>query len=185
VRDVLLQALAERAGSAAVAMPQVAAHAVAVGRRMGLDLPELDVLVRAAELQDIGRLAIPESILTKAEPLTDAEWELVRRHPAVGERILRAAPALAPVARIVRSSYERFDGSGYPDGLRGEEIPLGSRIIAVCVAFEAMTSPRPYRPARSAAAAFEELCRCIGTQFDPVVVAAFSAANGDQFAAPA
>jgi two-component system cell cycle response regulator len=182
VRDVLLQALGERrAGGADVAMPQVAAHAVAVGRRVGLDLAELDVLVRAAELQDIGRLAIPDSILNKRGPLTEAEWEIVRRHPAVGERILRAAPALAPVARIVRSCSERFDGSGYPDGLRGDEIPLGARIIAVCVAFDAMTSPRPYRPAGTSGQAFEELCRCVGAQFDPMVVAAFSAAMGDRY----
>jgi HD-GYP domain-containing protein (c-di-GMP phosphodiesterase class II) len=186
LRDILLQAISERrAGGAAVAMPQVAAHAVAVGRRIGLDLTELDMLVRAAELQDIGKLAIPDSILGKRDALTEAEWEVVRRHPVVGERILRAAPALAPVARIVRSCSERFDGSGYPDGLKGDEIPLGSRIIAVCVAFDAMTSPRPYRPARSEAAAFEELCRCVGTQFDPGVVSAFSAvtspkASGDE-----
>lgn len=182
VRDVLLQALGERRGGGAdVAMPQVAAHAVAVGRQVGLDLAELDVLVRAAELQDIGRIAIPDSILSKRGPLTGAEWEIVRRHPAVGERILRSAPALAPVARIVRSCSERFDGSGYPDGLRGDEIPLGARIIAVCVAYDAMTSPRPYRPAGTPGQAFEELCRCVGGQFDPMVVAAFSAVMGDRY----
>jgi HD-GYP domain-containing protein (c-di-GMP phosphodiesterase class II) len=181
VRDVLLQAVAEgRAGVTGVGMPGVAAHAVAVGRRMGLDLAELDVVVRAAELQDVGKLAIPDSILNKQGPLTDVEWEIVRRHPIVGARIVGAAPALEPVARIVRSCSERFDGSGYPDGLRGDEIPLGSRIIAVCVAFDAMTSTRPYRPARPADQALAELGRCIGVQFDPAVVAAFCAAMGEQ-----
>jgi HD-GYP domain-containing protein (c-di-GMP phosphodiesterase class II) len=184
VRDVLLQAIAERrAGGAGTPMPRVAAHAVAVGRRIGLDLTELDVLVRAAELQDIGKLAIPDQVLSKQGPLTDAEWELIRRHPVVGERILQAAPALVPVARLVRSCSERFDGSGYPDGLRGEEIPLGSRIIAVCVAFDAMTSPRPYRPSRPPEEAFVELCRCVGDQFDPMVVAAFAAALGERYPA--
>jgi hypothetical protein len=176
VRDVLLQILSERrAGGSAVALPRVAAHAIGVGRRLGLALGELDDIVRAAELQDIGMLAVPEAVLRKRESLVPEEWALIRRHPVVGERILAAAPALVPVARLVRSSYERFDGSGYPDGLRGEAIPLGSRLIAVCVAYDAMTSPRPYRAPLPAATAFEELCRCAGRQFDPMVVAAFCA----------
>ena len=178
VRDVLLQILSERrAGGAAVALPRVAAHAIGVGRRLGLSLAELDDVVRAAELQDIGMLAVPEGVLRKRAALEPEEWAMIRRHPAVGERILSAAPALEPVARLVRSSYERFDGTGYPDGIRGEQIPLGSRIIAVCVAYDAMTSPRPYREALPAAIAFEELCRCAGRQFDPMVVAAFCAAT--------
>ena len=176
VRDVLLQILSERrAGGSAVIVPRVAAHTIGVGRRLGLPLGELDHLVRAAELQDIGMLAVPEAVLRKRESLEPEEWALIRRHPVVGERILSAAPALAPVARLVRSSYERFDGTGYPDSLHGEQIPLGSRVIAVCVAYDAMTSPRPYREALPAATAFEELCRCAGRQFDPMVVAAFCA----------
>jgi two-component system cell cycle response regulator len=176
VRDVLLQLLSERrAGGSAVALPRVAAHAIGVGRRLGLTLGELDEVVRAAELQDLGMVAVPEAILRKSETLTPEEWQLIRQHPIVGERILAAAPALEPVARLVRSCYERYDGSGYPDGLRGEAIPLGSRVIAVCVAYDAMTSPRPYRPPLPPATAFEELCRCAGRQFDPMVVAAFCA----------
>jgi HD-GYP domain-containing protein (c-di-GMP phosphodiesterase class II) len=115
------------------------------------------------------------AVWIERQALDPDEWALIRRHPIVGERILAAAPALAPVARLVRSSYERFDGTGYPDGIRGEAIPLGSRVIAVCVAYDAMTSPRPYREALPAATAFEELCRCAGRQFDPMVVAAFCA----------
>jgi hypothetical protein len=176
VRDVLLQILSERrAGGSAVALPRVAAHAIAAGRRLGLALSELDDIVRAAELQDIGMLAVPEAVLRKRESLVPEEWALIRRHPIVGERILGAAPALVPVARLVRSSYERYDGTGYPDGLRGEAIPLGSRVIAVCVAYDAMTSPRPYRGPLPPATAFEELRRCAGRQFDPMVVAAFCA----------
>lgn len=176
VRDVLLQILSERrAGGSSVGLPRVAAHAISVGRRLGLSLAELDDVVRAAELQDIGMLAVPEAILHKRAALEPEEWAQIRRHPVVGERILSAAPALAPVARLVRSSYERYDGTGYPDGIGGERIPLGSRIIAVCVAFDAMTSPRPYREALPTATAFEELCRCAGRQFDPMVVTAFCA----------
>jgi two-component system cell cycle response regulator len=179
LRDVLLQLLTERraGGGTAVAMPRVAAHAIGIGRRLGLNLAELDEVVRASELQDIGMLAVPESILRKRETLSPEEWNQIRQHPVVGERILAAAPALAPVARLVRSCYERYDGSGYPDGLRGDEIPLGSRVIAVCVAYDAMTSARPYREPLTAAVAFEELRRCAGQQFDPVVVAAFMAEN--------
>ena len=134
---------------------------------------ELDAMRHAAALHDIGKMAIPESVLEKPGPLSDAEWDLMRKHTLVGERILAAAPALERSAQLVRWSHERVDGAGYPDGLRGEQIPLGSRIIAVCVAFDAMTSPRPYREALPAATAFEELCRCAGRQFDPMVVAAF------------
>jgi hypothetical protein len=178
VRDVLLQILSERrAGGSAVALPRVAAHAIGVGRRLGLALGALDDIVRAAEMQDIGMLAVPEAVLRKRGTLEPEEWAMIRRHPVIGERILSAAPALSPVARLVRSSYERFDGSGYPDGLHGEAIPLGSRVIAVCVAYDAMTSARPYREPLSATAAFEELRRCAGLQFDPMVVAAFCAEN--------
>ena len=175
VRDVLLQILSERRAGGSIGQPRVAAFAIGVGRRLGLALGELDDIVRAAELQDIGMLSVPESVLRKRSALEPEEWAMIRRHPVVGERILSAAPALAPVAKLVRSCYERFDGTGYPDGIGGEQIPLGSRVIAVCVAYDAMTSARPYREALPAATAFEELCRCAGRQFDPMVVAAFCA----------
>jgi two-component system, cell cycle response regulator len=178
VRDVLLQILSERrAGGSAVAPPRVAAHAIGLGRRLGLALGELDDVVRAAEMQDIGMLAVPEAVLHKRGTLEPEEWAMIQRHPVIGERMLAAAPAMLPVARLVRSSYEKFDGSGYPDGLVGEAIPLGSRVIAVCIAYDAMTSARPYREALPADEAFEELRRCAGLQFDPMVVAAFCAEN--------
>jgi two-component system, cell cycle response regulator len=118
-------------------------------------------------------MAIPESILEKRDPLSDSEWELIRRHTIIGERILAAAPALERSARLVRSSHERMDGQGYPDGLAAAEIPLGSRIILVADAFDAMRSERSYGSALSDAGALAELRRCAGTQFDATVVAAF------------
>lgn len=153
----------------------VAMLAVRVGEDLGMESSELDDLARAAELHDVGKIAIPSSILEKPGPLDDEEWEHVRRHTLVGERMLAAAPSLERVARIVRSTHERFDGAGYPDRLEGEEIPLAARIIAVCDAFDAMTSQRPYRGRRSVGAALAELARCSGKQFDPTVVRAFLA----------
>ena len=101
---------------------------------------------RAAELHDVGKIAIPDEILRNPGSLDRTEWELMRRHTLIGERILDTAPALRPVAKIVRASHEWWDGSGYPDGSAGEEIPLGARIIFVCDAFDAMTSRAPVRP---------------------------------------
>jgi two-component system, cell cycle response regulator len=125
-------------------------------------------------LHDVGKMAIPEQVLHKAGPLDDDEWAFVRRHPLIGERIIGAAPALAQAAKLVRSTHERVDGAGYPDGLAGEQIPLGARIIAVCDAFTAMTSPRAHAAQRTVAQAVAELRQCAGTQFDPVVADAFA-----------
>jgi HD-GYP domain-containing protein (c-di-GMP phosphodiesterase class II) len=174
--DVLLSVLSERDPELSGHVDGVTALCVEVGRELGLDESELPALRAAGALHDIGKVSIPDAILSKPGPLDEEEWEFVKRHTLIGERILRAAPALAPVGPLVRSSHERFDGSGYPDGLRGEEIPLSSRIVAVCDAFDAMTSQRPYRTAMSAEGALEELHACAGTQFDPMVVAAFARA---------
>jgi hypothetical protein len=174
VRDVLLALLGERcAPGDHVRRPEVAAHAVAVGHRLGLDGTELDDLVRAAELQDVGMLVLQSSVLGKTAPLDAEEWAVVRHHPVVGERVIAASPALASVAKTVRSCYERYDGSGYPDGLKAERIPLSARVITVCVAFDAMISWRPYRPPLTPSQAMRELTRCAGTQFDPRIVALF------------
>jgi HD-GYP domain-containing protein (c-di-GMP phosphodiesterase class II) len=127
----------------------------------------------AAELHDIGKAAIPDTILNKPAPLDESERRFVDNHTVIGERIMLAAPSLAPLAPMVRSSHERFDGGGYPDGLRGDEIPRGAAIIAVCDAFDAMVAGRPYRGPASVREATEELVRCSGSQFDPEVVAAF------------
>jgi two-component system cell cycle response regulator len=174
-RDVLLQVLHEREPELHEHQHEVAALALAVGRELGLLPDELDVVARAAELHDVGKMAVPDRILEKSGPLDGPEFDFIRRHTLVGERILSAAPALRPVARLVRSSHERWDGSGYPDGLAGEAIPLGARVIAVCDAFHAMTSDRVYQPPMAAADALGELRRFGGSQFDPRVVSVFIA----------
>ena len=126
-----------------------------------------------AELHDIGKAAIPDAILSKPGPLDEGEWAFMRRHTLIGERIVASAHALASVAKLVRSSHERWDGGGYPDGLVGEASPLGARIIFVCDAFDAMLADRPYSAPLAFEPALAELDRCAGTQFDPQVVAAF------------
>jgi diguanylate cyclase (GGDEF)-like protein/putative nucleotidyltransferase with HDIG domain len=144
----------------------------AVARNLGLNVPEVQRVKSAALLHDIGKVAIPDEILHKPGPLTDDEWKLMKEHPVIGERILRVLPGLGNVARIVRHEHERWDGGGYPDGLKGDEIPLGSRIIIAADTYHAITSDRPYRAARSHSEAVEELTRCAGTQFDPAVTQA-------------
>ncbi|HET9104252.1 MAG TPA: diguanylate cyclase [Solirubrobacteraceae bacterium] len=172
-RDVLMQLLNERT-------PEIHDHVSGVGqlaadlaREFGLDSDQRDETLRAAELHDIGKLAIPDEILEKPGPLNESEWQFMRQHPVVGERILNADPALRPVARLVRASHERWDGTGYPDGLAGAAIPLGARIIAACDAYQAMTSERCYQRARSSDDAIAELQRNAGSQFDPEVIQAF------------
>ena len=175
VRDVLLQMVSERTPELRHHIDDVALLAQGVGRRLGLRAHQLHEVVRAAELHDIGKMAIPDALLRKPGPLDGSEWEFMRQHTIIGERMLHVAPALGGVARLVRWSHERMDGAGYPDGLVGEEIPLGARIVAVCDAFDAMTSNRPYRTAAPAEEAMAELLRHAGTQFDPDVIAAFQA----------
>jgi HD-GYP domain-containing protein (c-di-GMP phosphodiesterase class II) len=160
-------------------LADVAKLAEAVGRRLQVSPSELSKIRQAAELHDVGKLAIPEEILSKPGQLTGDEWEFVKRHPLIGERILAAAPDFGGAAKLVRSSHERWDGTGYPDKLTGPDIPLGARIISVCDAFEAMTSTRPYAPQLESEDAMSEIVRCAGTQFDPEVVAAFASVQLD------
>jgi diguanylate cyclase (GGDEF)-like protein/putative nucleotidyltransferase with HDIG domain len=174
-RDVLLQVLHEREPELHDHQHEVAELALTVGRELAVLPDDLDVMARAAELHDIGKMAVPDRILEKPGPLDKPELDFIRGHTLVGERILSAAPALRPVARLVRSSHERWDGTGYPDGLAGEAIPLGARVIAVCDAFHAMTSERVYQPPMPVADALVELRRFAGTQFDPRVVSVFIA----------
>jgi two-component system, cell cycle response regulator len=177
-RDLLLQVLKEREPELEEHVDDVGALAVAVGHELGLGNEALDEVARGAELHDVGKVAVPEAILRKPGKLDEAEWQVMREHTIVGERILAAAPALRPVGRLVRSSHERWDGGGYPDGLAGERIPLGARIISVCDAFDAMRQDRPYAASMSEDAALAELRRCAGTQFDPRVVEAFCMTRG-------
>ncbi len=174
-QEVLLQALYERQPGLRQHVQGVAETACAVGRTLGLPAERLEELSLAARLHDVGKLAIPDDVLEKPGPLDVGEWAFIREHTVIGERILSAAPAWRSVAKIVRATHERWDGAGYPDGVAGTEIPLAARIIAVCDAFSAMTSPRPYRVAVAREEAIAELRRCAGTQFDPEVVAVFCA----------
>ena len=183
--DLLLRAMYEREPRLAEHAHTVKTLAAAVGERLGFCSEELSELVRAAELHDIGKLAIPDAILRKPGPLSDEDMQFVRRHTAIGERILSASPALGAVARLVRASHERWDGEGYPDGLAGEAIPVGARIITVCDAFTAMQSERPYRAPKTADEALDEIRRCAGSQFDPVIAQVFLDIVGSEALAPA
>ena len=147
--------------------------ALAIGRRLGFTEEELRELNYAAVLHDIGKIGVPGQILNKPGPLSTEEFATMTRHSVIGEQIIARVEHLRPVARIVRSAHERWDGTGYPDGLAGEEIPLASRILLVCDAYDAMTSDRPYRKAMSEEAATEELRDGAGSQFDPGVVEVF------------
>lgn len=173
--DVLLQMIGERNPEFGEDVSAVIRLARGVAERLGLTREQMEEVAQAAALHDIGKLAIPESILMKPGPLSAAEWEFVRQHTVIGERILAAAPSLLNCAKYVRASHERWDGDGYPDRLAGEQIPLAARIVAVCDAFQAMTSARPYRERRSVEDAIAEVQRCSDTQFDSTVVRAFVA----------
>jgi putative two-component system response regulator len=154
---------------------RVGAIARAIGMELGLPDADLEVVHWAGLLHDLGKLAVPEQILSKRGPLTPEEWAKVQRHPSVGSDLLRTiSPGLDPVAAAVRAHHERWDGSGYPDGLAGTEIPLGGRIVAVADVYDALTHPRAYRPnAYTRAAAIEHLTTNAGRHFDPDVVEAF------------
>jgi diguanylate cyclase (GGDEF)-like protein len=173
VVDVLLQVITEQNASLDEHVERTAECSAALAEALGQPEREVRRIRLAAKLHDVGKTAIPASILDKPGPLDEQEWEFMRRHTLIGERIVLAAPALANTAPLIRSSHERIDGHGYPDGLDGDNIPLGSRIIAVCDAYHAMTSDRAYRPGVSIDAAFQELHRHAGTQFDTTVVEAF------------
>ena len=144
--------------------------AIDVGRALGLEGVRLKRLELGALFHDIGKIGIPASILMKPGPLDADERSLIERHPELGERILAPIDQLAEVRPIVRACHERFDGSGYPDGMTGDEIPLEARIIFACDAFHAMTTDRPYREALPVEEAFRRLQDAAGSQFDPRVV---------------
>ena len=177
--DVLLQVLSERSPELGMHLNDVARLAGLTAQRLDLPAHEVTRTELAAELHDVGKAAIPMTLLNKPGKLNAEEWEFMRGHTLTGERIIRAAPSLAHTAELVRSSHERHDGTGYPDGLAGGDIPLGASIIAVCDAFHAMVTDRPYRRAMSTADALAELRACSGTQFNPAVAYAFCALTED------
>jgi len=168
----LASALQERDAYTGEHSESVVEMSARVAEAMALDPDEVARIRMGALLHDIGKVGIPDDVLHKPTALDEGEWELMRQHPVIGERILRMIPGLGAIARIVRHEHERWDGGGYPDGLVGKEIPAGSRIILACDAYHAMTSDRPYRKATSHADAMAELSRHAGTQFDPEVVQA-------------
>ncbi len=168
----LAMALSARDGYTGAHSDIVHDLAVAVATRLDLSPQEVDEVKVVALLHDIGKIGIPDEILHKSTPLTDADWELMRSHPAIGERILEPLPGFDRIASAVRHEHERWDGSGYPDGLAETAIPLASRIVLACDAFHALVSDRPYRPALALEDAVAELDACAGTQFDPDVVRA-------------
>jgi len=152
---------------------RVAELSARVAMRLGLDQEQVELTRLSGSLHDLGKLAIPEEILRKPGELTDSERLVLERHPQIGFRMLDSL-GVETVADIVLHHHERWDGAGYPDGMRGEEIPLGARIIFVADAYDAITSDRVYSPKRSSETALAELERCAGTQFDPTIVAAFA-----------
>lgn len=166
----LLAAVAARDHYTAEHSYHVVELAAAVAGRLGLDKQQIGDVRQVAVLHDVGKVGIPDAVLQKRGPLTAEEWELMRQHPPIGARMLEATSSLAHLAPAVRAEHERWDGTGYPDGLRGGEIPVASRITLACDAYHAMTSDRPYRTALTSPRACEELSAHAGTQFDPGVV---------------
>jgi diguanylate cyclase (GGDEF)-like protein len=171
--DVLLKLIDERSSELGQHTGGVSTLADQTAAQLGLGDSDRAQIRLAAQLHDVGKAAIPDAILDKPGKLDPEEWAFIRRHSEIGERIVAAAPSLAHAAPLVRSHHERYDGTGYPDRLAAEDIPVGARIIAVADAFDAMITDRPYQAGISVDEALAELKRCAGSQFDPAVVDAF------------
>ncbi|MCA9831330.1 MAG: HD-GYP domain-containing protein [Dehalococcoidia bacterium] len=155
---------------------RVATHSLDVAKLIGIKDPEeLAMVYRGALMHDVGKIGVPDGVLLKPGRLTEDEWKVMRRHPALGYRILAAVPYLRPTAQIVLAHHERWDGDGYPRRLKAEGIPLGARIFAICDTYDAIISDRPYRKGKSPEEALQEILRCAGTQFDPKLMEAFEA----------
>jgi diguanylate cyclase (GGDEF)-like protein len=174
ITAVLHAALAQRHPDLGEHSDDVAGDVELLARTVGLDEELVGLIIKAGDLHDVGKLGIPDEILTKPGSLSDEEWTFMKQHTVMGEQIIAAAgPSLERIGPLVRASHERWDGNGYPDGLAGEEIPLGARIITICDSFRAMLDERAYKPAMTLEHALAELRRCAGTQFDPSLVEVF------------
>jgi len=171
----LLDLVADGAPAVAEHMERTARLARALVRYVDLGEPLARIVVLTARLHDVGKLGIPPWVLEKPAPLSEFESRLMREHSLIGQEMLERRMELLAVGPLVRATHERWDGTGYPDGLRGASIPLPSRIVAVCDAFDAMTKPRVYSDSMPIQGALDELDRCAGTQFDPGIVTAFRA----------
>jgi putative nucleotidyltransferase with HDIG domain len=171
--EVLGKALDYKDGETENHSKRVTAYTMAIASRMGIPKEQIEVIARGAFLHDIGKMAIPDNILNKPGKLTEDEVTVMREHCYLGYKLVQKIPVLREAAEIVYSHQERFDGTGYPRGLRGPDIPLGARIFSVADTFDAITSDRPYRPKQTMQAARAEIKRCSGSQFDPEVVEIF------------
>ena len=160
---------------------RVAAYGIALAGAAGMDLADSPQIEFGFLLHDIGKVGVPDAILFKSSSLTEEEYALVRRHPIIGSEILRDVDFLGEGKLVVRHHHERWDGTGYPDGLRGDSIPLAARVFAVADALDALTTDRPYRPASTFTRAREVVREGAGTQFDPAVVAAFEQIPDETF----
>jgi HD-GYP domain-containing protein (c-di-GMP phosphodiesterase class II) len=172
VASILLEAVTPKDGYTSEHASLVSRLSQLVGVELGLNVEEIESLVLGALLHDLGKLAVSDAILEKPGPLTEEEWAVVKRHPDVGARMIEPIEVLSGAVPVVRHHHERYDGTGYPDGLEGEEIPLAARIVAAVDAYDVMIRGRPYRQRRSQAEALEELSREAGLQFDKQVVEA-------------
>ena len=170
--EALCAALSARDGYTGEHSAETLDLVTSVTHQLALPLEQIETISDVALLHDIGKIGIPNEVLHEPGKLNDEQWEIMKQHPVIGERIVARIPGLESVAKAIRHEHERWDGKGYPDGLKGAEIPLASRIVLVCDAYHAMTSDRPYREAMPIDAARAELVRHAGTQFDPVVVGA-------------
>ncbi len=173
ILHALMRLQAKKSAGTAAHAARCAQYARALAEQLRLPPDEIEAIREAALLHDLGKIEIPDSILQKPGPLTEKEWQSMRQHPVLSHRALAQLGGFGDVLPLVRHHHERFDGYGYPDGLSGEDIPIGSRLILVIDAFDAMTSDRPYRQAMPVADAAKELVSCSGSQFDPRVVRAF------------
>ncbi|RQD73543.1 MAG: diguanylate cyclase [Candidatus Syntrophonatronum acetioxidans] len=171
--STLLKTLEEKSFETKAHTRRMEEVAVQIGERIGLSPSELNRLKLVITLHDIGKTNIPEEILTREGPLTEEEWEIMKKHPETGFKIARATEEFSHVAKEIMAHHERWDGTGYPRGLKGEDIPLLARIIAIANAYEVMTQGRPYKKPLSLEKALDELKKCAGTQFDPELVEVF------------